>query len=207
MRGLSAGGRQTFGREARLLREYFTRWARGRHDEAGSGRLCASGDLNGQAGNFDAHAALEIRDGTGGNAGKELTAQVVGNIVNAAVWSGEVNVVGGVGIEAARTRTARRGDAADQSNFGERVERVVDGGEAQAIFLDAVEEFVSGRMRLGRGEGLVEDFALTRAAKAVLFEKGADMGLVQHGELWRVQGGKPVGMFPRCEVWHLALVP
>lgn len=115
----------------------------------------------------DPHAKpdLDIAQDIFGELGEEALAQVAGDVVNLA----------GVVVEQVEMRlsfsvvpgaAAVEGQFAAQSGVAEGFERVVDGGEAQAVALAAhlLEEFLGCRMRIGGEKALVDRHALPRAA-------------------------------------------
>jgi hypothetical protein len=112
-----------------------------------------------------------------GDAGRDLVVEIVREIEDPAVLEHDVGVVAHVGIEPARARPAGGGEPAAEALLGERLERVVDGREAEPAVgvLHGDVEFLGRGVGLRGGEGGVDLLALAGAAEAVLAEERAEI--------------------------------
>lgn len=146
----------------------------GLFDEAWS--LRAGGDEGDTDGpHFHAHSKLDLLKKFLREAGEELGAEGEGDIHQAAIGEGHMNMRGHISVVAAGA--AVTGEALAKAARDEGFEGVVDGGETEARVgvVDGAVEFFGGGVRGCRGEGRVDALSLTCASQVVGPEKLADL--------------------------------
>lgn len=138
----------------------------------------AGDELDAHAVDGDAEAGFELGEELGGESLHELFVEVRREVGDAAVVGDEVGVAGDIGVVSAGSLGVAGGEAVDEPAGGEGVEGVVDGGEADAG-VGGVEdgvEFLGRGVGGGGGEGLVDEFALARAAEPGLLDAALAIG-------------------------------
>lgn len=155
------------------------------------GKASAAGgrdELHGDADDLDAQLALDSGQVVASDGREQRITQLAGHVLHASFGMQDVNMAREIGIEPAGAASLVRRDSPEQSAASEGVERVVDGGETDlaAAPVDEGMEFLGGGVGIERGEGGVDEVALSRVAKAAFAEEFANRrGPVRSGDVGR----------------------
>jgi hypothetical protein len=122
-------------------------------------------NLEVEVADVDAHPSLQLPKQFRRKALQQLAAEVVRNVQQLAILGSDVDVSLHIRVEAGGVAVAARCQPTGQPALGEGIQRVVDGGQADAGVrgLHHVVELLGRRMGGGAGEGGVDNLALAGA--------------------------------------------